>query len=335
MNPEVSQREGYIGGSDAAVILGVSPWRTRMQLCAEKRGVASFESEPNTDALFFFGNLMEEPIGRAVEHYYGLKIKRHVGADGKQKFVRSKKHSFMGGHIDFLEDAAKPSFFLECKNVRFASKDWSPMRDEPLEDEASGCIPAYYLAQCRHYMALLEVQYCYLAALFGGSELRLYRINRDDDAERVLIVAEQDFWDRYVIGDDLPEPKVAEDFQLALGITHRMPAKREIVLTPEQITSMERLAKVRRRAKNLTDEAGDIRDEMIVLAAGGNATFIDDEGNLIGSVVAAVRQSPDIARFKRECPKEYAKYAQYIKTSGYFTVRTASKAEDDHDAAED
>ncbi len=325
--PAVNERQGYLGGSDAAVILGVSPWKSRMQLCAEKKGVTGFELPPDKSALFFFGNVMEEPIGLGVERFFTLKLKRALNKDGTQRFFRSKKHAFMGGHIDFLEDADEPSFFVECKNVRFPSNEWGPMRDAPVQDDASELVPRHYLAQCRHYLALVQMQYCYLAALFGGCELRLYRINRDDDAERVLVMAERDFWDRYVVGDDLPESRTGADYEAAFKITKVVHAKRTIVCSEAVATELAELAEIRKKVKNLEERASVIRDAMVLLATGSPANFVDEEGNKLGNLQASVRQSPDVAAFKREEPDAFARYSKYVKTNAYFILRSSGSAE--------
>ena len=57
-SPGVHDRIGYLGGSDAAVVLGISPWKSRYQLWCEKTGA---EPIPNLDGVdyIYFGQVLE------------------------------------------------------------------------------------------------------------------------------------------------------------------------------------------------------------------------------------------------------------------------------------
>ena len=55
-------RQGYLGGSDAAAIIGISPFRSRLDVWAEKRGTA----EPVVETPSMMLGLYMEPFIRAV-----------------------------------------------------------------------------------------------------------------------------------------------------------------------------------------------------------------------------------------------------------------------------
>ena len=44
----LKERRSGIGGSDAAAILGVSPWRTALDVYSDKRGISPLNTEPTS-----------------------------------------------------------------------------------------------------------------------------------------------------------------------------------------------------------------------------------------------------------------------------------------------
>lgn len=198
--PRADQREGYIGGSDAAAILGLSPFSSPFQVFAQKRGHDIRERiGEELEDKFYFGHLMEPVIAKAfVRKFPEFETIPHP------PFARSARYSFLGGHLDFAlaRKGAPVHAILECKNIEFASDEWA--RDVDPEGRNEANVPPYYLAQCDHYMALTELDECYLAALFGGCRLRAYLIRRSADREQILLEAEARFW-RRVEEDDPPE----------------------------------------------------------------------------------------------------------------------------------
>ena len=52
-------RQGYIGGSDAAAILGISPWKSPYQLYMEKVGEWQEEIDEKRERIFARGRRLE------------------------------------------------------------------------------------------------------------------------------------------------------------------------------------------------------------------------------------------------------------------------------------
>lgn len=323
----VNQRQGYIGGSDAAALLRVSPWSTPLQVFAEKVGEGLPRPlDPVQDAQFFFGKNVESAIGKGVERYHNISVRSST------VFWRAKDREFMGGHIDFL--TVKERSFVECKNVRFPSNDWGAVKDISPDGDNSGLIPVYYLAQVDHYMYVLDVPYCYLAALFGGCELRLYRILRDEVREKKLLAAEDDLWDR-VQRFDPPMGDSFEDFCLALqlGYIKAITAKeaRKIDPTPltaDQIEKLKELRKKRSDYNKLTGEVKKLRKEFMETLHGKLGYFCDQHGEQLGSMLVGRRKGLDKELFKLEHPDLYAKFE---RESLYPKLKLAGVEEDDDD----
>lgn len=89
---------------------------------------------------------------------------------------------------------------LECKTA-------SPYSADKWKD---GAVPAHYLAQCYHYMAVLGAGAWYIAVIVYGKEFKYVRIERDEDIIQDLIRIGQDFWENHVLRKVMPEPDGTE-----------------------------------------------------------------------------------------------------------------------------
>jgi putative phage-type endonuclease len=323
-SPTVSERQGYIGGSDAGVLLGVSPFGTRMELWAQKTGrEVPRPDDPVRNAKFYFGHLLEAPIGQAVQERFGLRLTR-----APEPFYRSAAHPFMGAHIDFLlEDG---SGFVECKNVEREGA-WGEMLPDPLNTEASHLIPAYYLAQCLHYLVVLDRERCYLAALIAGCRLRLYLITRERNAPLIaeMIQAEQDFWDDHVLRDEPPDARTAEDALLRRLVWPReTDAQRVVVVTPEMQAQLAALRLARQREARAKKAAAQARDAVII-AADGPALLRDAAGTDVGRVIVASGDVFDKSRFQAEAPVAYSIWEHFRRERFFFVVKTEEQVVDE------
>jgi putative phage-type endonuclease len=185
------ERQNYIGGSDAAAIIGLSKWKTPYEVWLEKigQGVEKEETLPMK-----VGTLMESVVADLWASQYNKKIKK------SNKTIFSRDYSFIGGNLDRLIVGEKSFLEVKTSSERF-SKEW---------DE--GKIPLAYLVQCLHYLFVTGFDYCYLCVLIGNSELKSYQIFRKDYEKQInqIIQKEVDFWQKYVI-PKVPPPVSAND----------------------------------------------------------------------------------------------------------------------------
>lgn len=314
-NPTVSERRGYIGGSDAATVLGLGEFSTPLQLWAEKTGRGlPMPPDPARDNLFYFGHLLEESIGQAVSDRYGLKLLR------TKKFYRSAAYPWMGGHIDFILQGQLR--FLECKNVRYDSA-WGDMMPRPLEDEGSHLIPEYYLAQCLHYLAVLAMEECYIAALIGGCELRIYLVTRkrNEKMYEELIEAERLFWYTYVLPDEMPDSVNANDVLRRRALLPADPGEdmRDVTFDEEQVELLHEFGIARAQENEAKKKAERLRNRIIV-AADGPGKLLDAKGGYIGNISLASRFGLDEAKFAAEAPTAYQLYRHFHDDSYYFRI---------------
>ena len=189
-------RSKYIGGSDIGAILGLSRFRSPLEVWMEKTG----KETKKLDSLpLRFGSFAEEFVATEYARATGFELVHD------ESIYIQPQHSFMSAHIDrfVLEDGScSPARILECKTANpFSSGDWG----EVGSDE----VPMSYLCQCIWYMAITNLDKVDLAVLFGNSDFRIYEIARDLELENTILEKASLFWNDYVL-KDLPPPAQSE-----------------------------------------------------------------------------------------------------------------------------
>jgi putative phage-type endonuclease len=185
MNAE--NREGWlalrrtgIGGSDAPAIMGISPWRTPLEVYFEKIGLAPAleESEPMR-----WGNLLEPVIRAEYARRTGYTVRYEPNES-----LPHPKYAFMRASFDGLAFPREaPTRVLQCKASRSADAWGEPGTDE---------VPEVYNIQVQHEMAVAHSPVADIAVLIAGSDFRIYQVEADRELQEMLIEAEAMFWSR-------------------------------------------------------------------------------------------------------------------------------------------
>jgi len=209
MNAQIEQvlemnRRTYIGGSDTAAILGVSPWKSAFQLYQEKTGEYQEEVTPAKQKIFNRGKrwepiVIEMLVDELEDRGHDVKI-----VTRNQRYIDAE-FGFMAAEID-LELRIDGEFVNgEMKTVHpFAAKDWG----EQDTDE----IPIYYTSQVLHGQMITGRNKTVVAALIGADDLRVHFVERDDELIQIIRGKEIEFWNR-IQNREAPEPTTAEDIK--------------------------------------------------------------------------------------------------------------------------
>jgi putative phage-type endonuclease len=188
---QLEERRSGIGGSDAAVVLGLNPFKDVYGLYLDKRGEAPDEDPEFLKESRYWGSVLEEPVAQRYAEETGYKIQR------SNQLIRSKDHPFMIANIDRK---------VVGEDVRIGFEAKTAARSEGWGETGSSTVPAYIFLQCQHYLAVTGYDVWDLAVLIGGRDYRQYRITPIDHIIESLIDAEQEFWDRVENGV-APEPQ--------------------------------------------------------------------------------------------------------------------------------
>lgn len=199
-----AERMRGIGGSEAGAILGMNPHRTPIQVYLEKTGQAEpFEGNEATT----WGTRLEPMIRNAFPEEYLLREQKETAVAEYPFMLQSTEHPFMLANVDGqMIDPVYGNGGLEVKLTSvLMAKAWEHDR-----------LPDTYYAQVQHYAAVTGWPYFMVVALIGY-HLEWRYVPRNEEFIGKLIATEQEFWERHVLGDELPEPsgKTADSEALA------------------------------------------------------------------------------------------------------------------------
>lgn len=142
-----------VGGSDVAVIFGVSPWTTPLELWHIKKGKMKPPNKDNEDQLEM-GHLLE-PI---AAHWYGKRTGNIVIPD--TNLYQHADHPYALANFDYrFKEPSGDKGILECKSTTYHNAyDWA--------DEA---VPVYYEFQLRYYLAVDDCGVGDFSCLWGNN----------------------------------------------------------------------------------------------------------------------------------------------------------------------
>ena len=259
------KRINGIGGSEAAAVLGLSPWKTPYQVWSDKLGLSG---EQETTPAMEWGALLEPVIRQKYANVTGetVRLPGHM---------QSAEHPFMLGTLDGITEGGRG---LEIKTSR-SSAEWG--------EEGTDEVPEPYVIQCQHYMEVADLEVFDIATLFAGSDFRIYEVPRDRELQALMIEREAEFW-AMVESKTPPEPvnyaDVVKRFATSRAAT--------VTATPEVAAEVEVLRQLKMSGKEA--EAREEQARFVVLQALGEAdTLVDGEGNTL----LTYRQTKDVERF--------------------------------------
>lgn len=166
-------RKQGIGGSDAAAAIGLSKWKSPLELWQEKTtGVDSFSGNWHTAR----GTALEPLIRQHYAETTGreVKIPTHL--------LAHPVHRFMLASVDGFSDDGR------LQEFKAPSSDYG--WGAPGSDE----IPTEYLIQCQHNMIVTGLPVADVGASFGGGEPVYYEVRADAELQALIIEKEAEFW---------------------------------------------------------------------------------------------------------------------------------------------
>ena len=172
-------RQQGIGGSDAGAILGVNRWRTPFQVYMDKTQEINEPSEQSEAA--YWGTELEDLVAREFSKRAGKKVRR------RNAILQSIEYPFMTANLD--REIVGEKSLLECKTVNaFGAKEWD-----------SEEVPASYLVQVMHYLAVTGYEKAFIAVLIGGQKFLYKEVDRDEELIEMIVNAEKDFWENSIV----------------------------------------------------------------------------------------------------------------------------------------
>ena len=189
------RRQG-IGGSDVAAILGVSPWKTALDVYLDKIGEAPPIEE--TEAMYW-GNVLEDVVAQEFARRMDVRVER------RNTMFRHRKYPELLGNIDRY--IVGTGAILECKTTSGFNRDqWG--------EQGTDEIPMHYLCQVQHYMNVLDKKAAWVAVLIDGRDFRVYCIDRNNELCDIMTDKCVTFWRDYVLTGTPPPASNRHDVEL-------------------------------------------------------------------------------------------------------------------------
>lgn len=288
------QRKKGIGGSDAAVVLGESPWRTPYELYLEKTSDyidytrEQEKSETNIPMM----------IGTACEPFLR---KEYTKQTGREVVVPPwKQHEtipYIVGNVDGLADDR----IVEIKTAR---SEW---------DE----VPAYYYLQVQHYLMLYGMQKADIIALFiFNNKIRIYEIEANLEIQEYMKKIYASFWNK-VVNRIPPEPTTLDDLKKMYPYDN----SESIELSPGTIERIKEITTVKKHIAEL-EKVVEQNEVEIQSELGENQIGTDSNGNVLVTWKSTkARELVDAARLKKEHPEIFCQYVKFSKPSRTFRIK--------------
>jgi predicted phage-related endonuclease len=187
-----ADRRYFLGASEVAAVLGVSPWATPLDVWVDKQG-DSVEGE--VLAQHERGQYLESGIVRWGAAKLGA-LEVEDGIPISDPFVVDERWPNVGMHPDAGLRLLDGDRICEAKTSRDAA-EWGD------EDEAQ--LPQHILVQTSVQSAIAEVPVVCVAYLPIADKLKVYELERRPDIEDDIMTMAQEWWDRHVVCGIAPE----------------------------------------------------------------------------------------------------------------------------------
>lgn len=276
----MEQRRLGVGASEIAVLFGLSPWQTLKELWHEKVFGCSYE--PGSE-LFHFGHEMEPLIAKEFARRSGETV-----ADPAEAIIVGDKPIYRASLDRVVTEEGTAVAALELKNLhegRYA------------EYRVAG--PSVgYLLQLQYQMACANLEYGYLAVLFGGQKFAAWRVVGSPSVQREILNRVDEFWG-YVERKEEPPATlggraIAKTNATILTLTdpsweRKLETLDEIRIQKTKLDKDEKMLKAQ-----LKEEIGDFQSA--------------EAGSMKVSISLSSRRSLDTSKLKEEFPDIVEKF---------------------------
>lgn len=187
-------RKTKVTSTDAAVILGVSPWKTPLELWRQKTGRAE---EDVVTPVMRKGSELEEPARQTYSEKYKIDMVPNVVLHPQCTW----KMASLDG-INFERDR-----ILEIK-----------CGEKAYEQAVDGVIPPYYYAQMQHAMHVSGAERCDYFCWLSEEENVLIEVKKDEEFLIDLLKKEEAFYLNLI--NDVPPESCDKDILIIEDLDH-------------------------------------------------------------------------------------------------------------------
>lgn len=275
----LAERKKGLGGTDMAVIIGLSPYKTPLQLWMEKTGRSEEQPDPEAAERMYWGTVLEDTVARRYAELNGVKLQRvndplvHPAGIVRGNIDRAIINPEIAGNVRFKDGRLTTDRILEVKTAHAMARnsaDWGRAGTDE--------IPQHYWIQVITYLGLSRCASADLAVLFGGQKMETYTITADDKVFNDLLEEGEAWWNRHVVADIPPQPTTEDDAR-RLWRSHL--AGKELIVDQSVADAVEALAEIKDTLKLLEEDEQNQKD--LICCAFADAETISYMGRKLAS----------------------------------------------------
>ncbi len=188
LSPEIqAERRKGISATDAAPIMGVSPFKSAADVWLEKKKPELIDQKESK--ALYWGTRLEQTVAEEYSLITGQDLE-------PSRIIHNQNVKWMMCSPDRIIKGSRKG--VECKtaNDRMAYQ-WGP--------SGTDRVPQQYLIQCVHSMMCSNFYEWDLAVLIGGQDFRIYHLFRDMELMKLLYEQEKEFYSRFIAGNETPQ----------------------------------------------------------------------------------------------------------------------------------
>lgn len=215
----VPDRSKFLGGSDAAAVIGVSPWATPVELWLQKIGRVPKEAPtPARQRMFDRGHKLEPFIRDMVIDKLrdqGMQVELIAS---NARYV-DPEHAFMSCEIDFelrltgTTEIGGGEVTFDGEHINCDAKSVSGFARKKWGGENTEDVPIEYAAQFMFGLMVTGRRFCLVAALRSFDDVDVYWTVRDDETIAAMRPKLAEFWLKHVVPEVAPDPLRFDDIK--------------------------------------------------------------------------------------------------------------------------
>ncbi len=245
------QRRHGIGSSDIPAIVGVSPHAAPIDVYLDKLGLSEREDSDPKD----LGNEFEEAIAQ--------RYARRTGAE----LYETHETAIHPSHPWALATPDRLAYTGQAQGVEIK------LVGAPMLHLWRDGLAAHVQVQVQWQLEVLDMERWDVAALLGGTDFRIYPVERDRELGGDLLDLGRAFWEEHVLARK-PPPVSGEDARRLAQLRYPMSLGDLAPATPEAAQLRDRILRVKSHQKRVEDLRAHLEARAMELV--GNSDGIRD-----------------------------------------------------------
>lgn len=234
-------RQLGIGSSDVGTILGLNPYETPYQWWRQRK---SGESKAETFAMRA-GHYLEDAVARFWVDATNRKVIKSSAGDWLYRSTEAPHLQASPDRLYWTSDSRKAKGILECKTTQ---------RTIDADD-----LPKTWFCQVQYQMGVAEIESASIAWLTAGREFGFRDLQFNPQFYKWLTEQVNEFWQRYIVGDEEPPMTTAADVLLKYP---KHTEERVIECSEEVALACDKFNELRDQLKSIEAEQDKLLDKI-------------------------------------------------------------------------